>query len=291
MFATSWELKEKRNLTNAVQDWISFFNYESNNSSASKKIPLDWEVISYNVKGRSPIECRIEWENNLDPNINTADFTQTEKVKLNHLIDLHVEGDEPVNNRWFSVAEKLGNGKLPWQCFKYYKSEYNNNLNHEIWSAEEVALLKDLFSKYGKKWTKISNELKIRGFTREAGQCLHKFKHVSSDRKLGRWKKSEDDLLIKAVKKFGRGKWNLIQCEVPQRSDVQCRERYENVLCPDLYQGNLKDLSQQDIQKLVSIVNEIGTSSFTEVARRMDNKMNDAQCKRAWNLHNPTKKK
>ena len=37
-----------------------------------------------------------------------------------------------------------------------------------------------------------------------------------------------------AVKAYGHGNWAKIQRHVPGRTDVQCRERWANVLNPEL---------------------------------------------------------
>lgn len=44
-------------------------------------------------------------------------------------------------------------------------------------------------------------------------------------------------MLALAVKAYGSRNWIRIQQHVPGRTDVQCRERWVNVLNPDLNNG------------------------------------------------------
>lgn len=48
--------------------------------------------------------------------------------------------------------------------------------------------------------------------------------------------KSEDELLIEAVKIFGTTNWKVITKLVPGRSRRQCRDRYMNYLAPGINQ-------------------------------------------------------
>ncbi|CAB5381327.1 unnamed protein product [Rhizophagus irregularis] len=50
----------------------------------------------------------------------------------------------------------------------------------------------------------------------------------------GRWKSEEDEALKNAVNMYGVGNWVKIQKFVLGRTDVQCRERWMNVLSPSV---------------------------------------------------------
>ena len=68
--------------------------------------------------------------------------------------------------------------------------------------------------------------------------CMHqpdriarRFRHHESyEMRHRRWSKEEDQTLYRAVKVYGTGRWCMISSHIPLRSDVQCRERWEDVL-------------------------------------------------------------
>ena len=99
------------------------------------------------------------------------------------------------------------------------------------WTPEEDDLLRDAVKKFGEKnWASVATML---GGLRTGQQCLHRWqKTLNPNIRRGRWEPSEDNLLAMAVKAYGVGNWRLIHKHVPGRTDVQCRERWVNVLDP-----------------------------------------------------------
>ena len=53
----------------------------------------------------------------------------------------------------------------------------------------------------------------------------------------GRWSKSEDEKLKNVVQTIGEGNWALIASQFPDRSDVQCQQRWDKVVNPSLIKG------------------------------------------------------
>lgn len=58
-------------------------------------------------------------------------------------------------------------------------------------------------------------------------------KHVNR----GRWTKEEDDKLKKIVSNLPHKDWQAVSAEFPDRSDVQCQQRWEKVVNPNLIKG------------------------------------------------------
>lgn len=88
---------------------------------------------------------------------------------------------------------------------------------------------------YGEKnWQQVAHILD----NRTGQQCLHRWsKTLNPAIRRGRWRVDEDEALRNAVEVYGSGNWVKIQQHVLGRTDVQCRERWMNVLCPDVEQG------------------------------------------------------
>lgn len=51
-----------------------------------------------------------------------------------------------------------------------------------------------------------------------------------------KWTKSEDTLLKSLVEQYGE-KWDLVCKQLPDRSDIQCQQRWTKVVNPDLIKG------------------------------------------------------
>lgn len=99
------------------------------------------------------------------------------------------------------------------------------------WTPEEDEMLVEAVKKFGEKnWASVATML---GGLRSGQQCLHRWqKTLNPDIRRGRWDSQEDNLLAMAVRAYGAGNWRLIHKHVPGRTDVQCRERWVNVLDP-----------------------------------------------------------
>lgn len=51
-----------------------------------------------------------------------------------------------------------------------------------------------------------------------------------------KWTKTEDTMLKTLVEQYGE-KWDIISKHLPDRSDIQCQQRWTKVVNPDLIKG------------------------------------------------------
>lgn len=58
----------------------------------------------------------------------------------------------------------------------------------------------------------------------------------NSSMKGSKWTKNEDNTLKNLVEQYGE-KWELISKQLPDRTDVQCQQRWTKVVNPDLIKG------------------------------------------------------
>jgi hypothetical protein len=90
----------------------------------------------------------------------------------------------------------------------------------------------------------------------------------------------EDGALRAAYEVYGGGKWAKIQQHVLGRTDIQCRERYMNVLTPSLATG---PWTRQEVERLDELVEEHG-EKWGFIASLMNGRT-DNQCARRWRMN------
>lgn len=109
---------------------------------------------------------------------------------------------------------------------------------------------------------------------------MHRWqKTLRSGIKKGRWSEDEDKKLRLAVHAYGT-RWALVQQHVQTRTDMQCRERWCNILDPQL---NPDPWTNEEDEKLQSLVQEHGTGKWSKIAEFLSPRT-DNQCWRRWKL-------
>lgn len=245
---------------------------------------LDWAKISaLFVVSRSAEECKTQWMCNQHPLINGGSFSESERKRLLALVKKHGE-----NGTWVSIAEELGPDRTAWQCLVQYRQCTGGRTRTSgKWTAEEDRLLQEGVALYGDQdaWAEISESLE----GRTGAQCIHRwFKTLDPEKRTGRWTPQEDAWLLAAVKRQrqpGRTaeesiNWAVVQAFVRQRTDVQCRERYMNVLNPRLLHG---EFTPEEDRRLRQAVQEHGEGKWAMVASLVPHRT-DNQCRRRWML-------
>ncbi|XP_066589684.1 transcriptional activator Myb isoform X2 [Prorops nasuta] len=121
------------------------------------------------------------------------------------------------------------------------------------------------------------------GGTTVAGQPQGK--HINK----GRWTKEEDALLKHLVSNtLGSLHWDNIAAHFPDRSDVQCQQRWAKVVNPELVKG---PWTKEEDEKVVELVERYGPKKWTLIARHLKGRIGK-QCRERWHNHlNPGIKK
>ncbi|KAF9427100.1 Myb-like DNA-binding domain protein [Podila epigama] len=287
---SAWGSKEKENLRAGVIAENKRLLYEmlvkSGNYAALKQLEtipedeltintkgLDWERISVRyVQTRTPTQCLIQWTGHDHPGINKGAWRKKEIVRLEELVEKHQARD------WIKIALDLDTNRTASQCFRRHQSRQGKTISRAPWTEEENNILREAVRVLGdNNWGQISYCLD----NRSAAQChKHWVKSISHTIRRGRWLPEEDMALIKGVELLGTRKWNKLQHYVPGRTDIQCRERYMNVLSPGLRTGSW---SKEESEKLTRMVREYGVGKWAAIAAQMDGRT-DNQCARRWQL-------
>lgn len=124
-------------------------------------------------------------------------------------------------------------------------------------------------------WKTVSSRLD--GFTGQ--QCMHRWtKALRPTITHGKWLDEEDKRLVMGVAFFGCRGWNEVARCVRTKTDVQCRERWTNVLSPNVRQGAW---TKEEDALLLGAVEKHGVGKWALVARAIPNRT-DNHCWRRW---------
>ncbi|KAI8339149.1 hypothetical protein BC941DRAFT_394594 [Chlamydoabsidia padenii] len=284
----SWSKKDRQQLSigihSEVQRMVAFEHVSRNEAwrvwevdkmekSEWENYPvdkLDWNRISkLYVKTRTPMECMIQWTSQDHPKINKSPWKRSESRRLAALVEtLGYHG------KWQQIASELNTDRTAAQCFAHYQAEYRGPDPKRPWTKEEDQDLKDAIMLVGdKNWQQVAVSLG----DRSGQQCLHRWKAINPAIRRSRWTDEEDMALKASVAVYGIGNWCHIQRNIPGRTDMQCRERWANVLDPTLVQGPFSD--EENI-KLTRLVEEYGRK-WSMIAEHMPGRT-DNICLRAW---------
>jgi len=234
---------------------------------------IDWKRVSrIHIPSRTPTECMIQWTTQEHPKINKTAWSPKENNKLMKLVKRYGK-----YGFWEKIAVELGSNRTVSQCFSHYQSQVNKQKTKAKWTKTEDRLLAQLVRSLGpRNWQQVAYMLG----DRTGSQCLQRWEKVLNPAiRRTRWTEEEDTVLRNSVEVYGLGNWTKVQKHIPGRTDMQCRERWVNVLDPSL---NHSKLDEQELKRLNILVAEHGNkwSMLTQYfPGRTDN-----QLLRAWKL-------
>ncbi|XP_065167067.1 myb protein-like isoform X2 [Atheta coriaria] len=103
----------------------------------------------------------------------------------------------------------------------------------------------------------------------------------------GRWSK-EEDAHLKDLVEQNRERWDIISKYFPDRSDIQCQQRWAKVVNPDLVKG---PWTKEEDEKVIELVKKYGPKKWTLIAKHLRGRIGK-QCRERWHNHlNPDIKK
>ncbi len=179
---------------------------------------------------------------------------------------------------WIGIGKELSRPTI--ECVRRHL-ELTGGVKKSKWTPEENKLLKEVVQIHGtNNWLQISNYFEGKTST----QCFHHWmKKLNPNISRGKWLADEDIRLATAYRVYSSSlksrckQWNKIAAHISGRTDVQCRERYCNILDPSLKNG---EWNSEEDERLGRLVQEVGVK-WAEVAKRLGNRT-DNQCWRRW---------
>jgi hypothetical protein len=126
-----WQTSEKNKLISRVAQY--------HNSDQ-----VDWIAVSEKINQKTPMECLMQYRNECDPTINQESWTEEENFLLTEVASSYREHD------WCSIADRVGNGRTPLQCFQQYQVRVNKGMCAPgEWLNEEIEALLQAVQIYG----------------------------------------------------------------------------------------------------------------------------------------------
>lgn len=118
--------------------------------------------------------------------------------------------------------------------------------NQKKWTKEEDEQLISLAERFSEKnWKEISK----RFVKKNSLQCFSRYKRIRPGIIKGSWKKEEDNKIIELVTKHGKA-WSKISKILGTRNGKQIRDRYINVLDPEIKKGKFTEEEDQILIEL-----------------------------------------
>ncbi|KAJ8039197.1 snRNA-activating protein complex subunit 4 [Holothuria leucospilota] len=222
------------------------------------KRDVDWHKVAnlYLEGNRTDIECQLKWQNHAHPHIQ-HDWTDEDEQLLRKIARVHGGKD------WNTITSEMGRGFSAFECLQRYQQRLNDDLYKRPYTEEEDKLLVQLVEKFRIgdyiPWIKVAYFLK----DRKDKQCSFRWQSkLNPSLKSGKWSDLEDKILLGCVKKHKGRDWTKIAQGVSGRCSYQCRNRWVNVLNPDLRRGRFSAV--EDVILLES-VKQCGIGHWTRI--------------------------
>ena len=131
---------------------------------------------------------------------------------------------------------------------------------------------------------KLSNELMLSekfAFTKIKKRKGGDLETLKVKKKTGSWTKDESTILLDCMKKSPSMSWTEISKFIPGRNGKQIRERWNNVLNPEINKSHFSEKEKDRIRELVSIYGK----KWTQIAKELKNGRIDSHVKNYYNSY------
>ena len=162
------------------------------------------------------------------------------------------------------------------QLYKCYMKMHQLFNQQGDWSKEDDEILSKAVMMHGcEDWKQIANYLD----GKDTGACFQRwYKYVNPSITKGKWTMIEDIKLALYLEFYGKGKWSIIAKKFVNRTDVQIRERWCNILDPHLKNGNKWRVEEDELLLKEAPLNKF---KWSVIASKFEGRT-DNQCTRRY---------
>ncbi|XP_061387208.1 uncharacterized protein LOC133322180 [Musca vetustissima] len=279
-----WSYKDKKDLLDAIKEQIiehlktigrttDDVGKEMNSEKlitllqmVSSEFRIDWDVISkHNLQHRHSItSCEAIWNLYLHPSLKRSSWTDEENNKLSEIAKKYNY------QNWQAIANEIGR-RSEFQCFVQYQN-YVVYMTYEKtckWTKEDDERLIEVIERNTINdqinWSNVMVHFPHRA--RTTLQCRYAY---SLNPRISRkpFTPEEDLLLLAAVKEYGAKFSYIPRTLFPNRTTVQLRSRYHNVL---MHRHKQQPWTLEDDTKLMDFVTQHGPTSWKKCSEYIQN--------------------
>ncbi|KAG1298072.1 hypothetical protein G6F66_002055 [Rhizopus arrhizus] len=182
------------------------------------------EIVQHCLPHRSQKQCQIRWVENLNPNIKTGPFSESERQILQKAVAKVGTG------HWAEISQAY----LPHRTPRRIANEWTGRSRQRVaWTEEEDGLLLEGVERFGlKAWTKIA-ETYLPHRTRSQVRARYR-QHLAPDVIKDAWSEQELDLLLRRTIMYGQEDWNKVAEGIQGRLPEQCQIKWTTEMDPGL---------------------------------------------------------
>ena len=239
---------------------------------------MDWGSVASVLKARSPSSCQIRYEHHLANTVNHSIWTKEEDLLLVQL------ADSSGCVGWREIANQLGTGRTPVQCFQRYQKSLNTQLITSKFSEREDAKLIELMTKRSEvNWGIIAAEL---GGTHTGAQVARRWRSALKTQDVirkGRWTLDEESVLRRAVEIYGDKRWADVASHMPTKNEFKCRDRWEDALRPGI--KFWVPWTAEEDSTLLAAVEKYGPGNWVNIVKDLPGRTDHMCCQRFKSLN------
>ena len=163
----------------------------------------------------------------------------------------------------------------------YYFEDFNVD---DVFSKDDVSLTEHFNTVVKPIAIKLSNELMLSeksAFTKLKKRKGKDLENPKVKKKTGPWTEDESTILLDCMKKTPRMSWTEISKFIPERNRKQIRERWNNVLNPEINKSPFSEKEKDRIRELVSVYGK----KWTQIVKELKNGRRENSVKNYYNSY------
>lgn len=231
--------------------------------------PMNWDIVSESLPGRSGRQCRARWHSHLRCGIKKGDWTSNEDFTI---LSAHAK----IGNQWSNISKLLegrtqDDVKNRFCVLRRSRKQITDLREYDEWNQSVHSSL-----------SKPSCGTEQFDFESCSSQLLSNFSSTSSRASFNTdqescstgytkrlWSSEEDSILVNIMASNEHVNWNTIAVSLPGRTGKQCRERWHNHLRSGIKKG---DWTPDEDKTILSSHAQLG-NQWSKISKLLNNRV------------------